>query len=65
MSFQIQQFLMLKLFQSIAICTIVYVLGASRIVYIAEIQEVEQVKTGVGALDNLKEELQCSFTELL
>jgi hypothetical protein len=60
MSFQIQQFLVLKLFQSVAICTIVYVLGASRIVYIAQIQEVEQVH-----LINIKEELWCSFTELL
>jgi hypothetical protein len=51
MSFQIQLFLMLKWFQSVAICTILFVLGASRIVYIAEIQEVEQVETGVGAFD--------------
>jgi hypothetical protein len=41
----------LKLFQSVSICTIVYVLGASRIVYIAEIQEVGQVETGGGAFD--------------
>jgi hypothetical protein len=40
-----------ELFQSAAICTIVYVLGASRIMCIAEIQEVEQVETRVGALD--------------
>jgi len=51
MSFQIQRFLVLKLFQSVAICIIVYVLGASMIVYIAESQEVEQVETGVGAFD--------------
>ena len=42
---------MLKLFQSVAICTIVSVIGASKIVYIAEIQEVEQVETAVGEYD--------------
>jgi hypothetical protein len=51
MSFQIQPFLVLKLFESFAICTIVYVLGASRIMYNAEILEGEQVETGVGAFD--------------
>jgi hypothetical protein len=38
-----------KIIHSAAVGTMLYVLGASRAVYIIDFQEMEQAETGVGA----------------
>jgi hypothetical protein len=44
-------FQVLKLFQSAAVRTMFYILEASGLVYITEIQEMEYVKTQIGAFE--------------